>query len=916
MSPNTVSTSQNPAVQPFPSHLDKDLKHLDKLLENLPQTLPFVETTSQYVFDLDPLAIEDEGLGYAVNRCLEVAFSTYKSTAGAVALTERGPHWKHLVAFLRSNAKKMLTPADREFYIDRWVTRLIDAAKEAGAKIPNKRRARSPAENAPQAKLRFRAATEVIEVSSDSESSSPLPVVATRLESPSAQEHAEKATTSRIPDLQVPPSLRHAFQSQASNGATASASKPKQQSMWDFVQKATVKEVLEIQNRVTERYGVDPMVAKAEEARLKQLKKEEKLKQNRVRQQRFRDRTRARKAGKSGGKKSKEVVLGVDGPSQVIIGVAELSRAKLQGSGHGPGWKTERNGRKGGVAQKRHVRVNWYHPFLWRHINKIAPKVSWSPQQIVRYLRLHYPELFSTLHRGTVSKWISKNDPSRWSNATLKNVERRSTLAGTGRVGILARYPNMVEEIKVKMEDLRTAGVTISGLLTRSIFLSIIKDRQPDLLKTFRCSTHFVYQFLESTMDWTFRKGTRAAAHIPADAQIQCERTFFRMVHLISYYDIPPGLVINMDQTGIIILATHNQTFEKKGSRQVDIVGKNEKRAFTLCVSTTAAGDVLPFQQVWSGKTDKSLPDSSAALMDEAKKLGFDFAVSDSGTSHFSTLKTMKEWIVKILKPYIDAYITDHNLEPDQKAILYIDCYPVHIGKDFRQFVFSDYPHIFLIFVPANCTGIFQPADVGVQRILKQFIRQEMLEFLVDAHSTQMAAGLSAENVKITTSYPILRNASVKPIVNLFNFLSGSAGREIIQRAWQKSIVKEWNLGGDCLTSLASKRACRRYIEADDILRTEIQTKLDQLQITGAEPIDDFGVGDADESEIPLSVMIQHEFQLDHGTTGTGTQTRSFCVRDDEVDIEGEQFVPIAAPEYIWAYTMDGQSFSENLPTM
>lgn len=92
------------------------------------------------------------------------------------------------------------------------------------------------------------------------------------------------------------------------------------------------------------------------------------------------------------------------------------------------------------------------------------------------------------------------------------------------------------------------------------------------------------------------------------------------------------------------------------------------------------------------------------------------------------------------------------------------------------------YAVIVLILIILTGTGIFQPADVGIQRILKQFIRQEMLEFLVESHSAQMSSGLSAEDVKITTSYPILRSASVKPIVNLFNFLSSSMGREIIQR--------------------------------------------------------------------------------------------------------------------------------------
>ncbi|KAF9001702.1 hypothetical protein BDQ17DRAFT_1195687, partial [Cyathus striatus] len=51
----------------------------------------------------------------------------------------------------------------------------------------------------------------------------------------------------------------------------------------------------------------------------------------------------------------------------------------------------------------------------------------------------------------------------------------------------------------------------------------------------------------------------------------------------------------------------------------------------------------------------------------------------------------------------------------DQKMILYIDCYPVHAGKPFCLFIFNEHKYIILIFVPCNCTPIFQPADVGLQ---------------------------------------------------------------------------------------------------------------------------------------------------------------------------------------------------------
>ena len=72
-------------------------------------------------------------------------------------------------------------------------------------------------------------------------------------------------------------------------------------------------------------------------------------------------------------------------------------------------------------------------------------------------------------------------------------------------------------------------------------------------------------------------------------------------------------------------------------------------------------------------------------------------------------------------------------------------------------------------------------------------IRQEALNFLVESHSRQIKSGLDAAQVKLTTSLPILRDASVQPIVNLFNFLSGYSGRQVIQRVSTR-IPMKWPL--------------------------------------------------------------------------------------------------------------------------
>ena len=54
-------------------------------------------------------------------------------------------------------------------------------------------------------------------------------------------------------------------------------------------------------------------------------------------------------------------------------------------------------------------------------------------------------------------------------------------------------------------------------------------------------------------------------------------RCFLMIVHLVNFYNIPASLIVNMDQTGVILLMTNKQTYETKGSRDVAIAHTDEK---------------------------------------------------------------------------------------------------------------------------------------------------------------------------------------------------------------------------------------------------------------------------------------------------------------------------------------------------
>ncbi|KIK74376.1 hypothetical protein PAXRUDRAFT_19942 [Paxillus rubicundulus Ve08.2h10] len=466
---------------------------------------------------------------------------------------------------------------------------------------------------------------------------------------------------------------------------------------------------------------------------------------------------------------------------------------------------------------------------------------------MINALQKQQPKLFSHLHKGTISKWIDKTKQRQWSVVTLINIQNGHTLAGSGQSGILCHYPQVKEEIVEKLKSLRTSGVPINVIVARSIMLAVIQNRAPDLLATFKCSEKFVQSFFDSILNWSPRKGTRTAAKLPANADDKCTEAFFRLVYIMKWHSVPPKLVVGFDQIGSYILPSSGTTFAEHGSRQVDIVAKDEKQAFTLLVASTP---------------------------DEQKK-----------GSHFSMLKTMKEWVEHIFEPYRCQVIKSNpDLSNDQYAIIYLDCYPVHTSQEFHSYIIQDFPYIILCFIPAGCTGIFQPADT---------------QYLVDLHQEALKSGLTADQVKFTTSLPVLRDASVAGILSVYEFMTGPFRRGLVQKSWAHCRVEGWDLSAECLTSRRAQTALIDYLRTHSTLHKEIE---DQMGVVYGlnDSESDYVTADADDdADVPLSAVIRDALGV--AQIPAEVDSVPLCVGSTE---KGPHISLVAAGEYedIWAF--------------
>lgn len=321
-------------------------------------------------------------------------------------------------------------------------------------------------------------------------------------------------------------------------------------------------------------------------------------------------------------------------------------------------------------------------------------------------------------------------------------------------------------EIVKRLEALRDAKVSLSLASIRGVILAVILSKNPEILEakfgdgsTFRCSDEFTRKWLHSEMGWSERRATRDAQKLPVNWEELCLKAFYRIAYCVKEHDIPSGMIVNTDQTQVVYAPGSKLTWTKKGSKQVSIVGLEEKRAITLVVSVANDGQLLPFQAVYTGLSNRSRPSIFTDKYQEAQQLGFHFDISGN-TTYWSTMATMKILVNDIISVHFSKERAKLGLSNDHKAIWQIDAWSVHRSLEFREWMANNHPNIVLQYVPAGCTGVFQACDVGIQRILKHSLKRSHQRDVVDDVLEQLQE--KKEKLELHRKVGELRNASVK----------------------------------------------------------------------------------------------------------------------------------------------------------
>ena len=136
--------------------------------------------------------------------------------------------------------------------------------------------------------------------------------------------------------------------------------------------------------------------------------------------------------------------------------------------------------------------------------------------------------------------------------------------------------------------------------------------------------------------------------------------------------------------------------------------------------------------------------------------------------------------------PYMDG-VSENLDNPQQKALLISDVFRGQHTDCVK--VMMEQNNCLFVKVPANMTQHFQHLDVSINGLAKRFMKTQYENWYADNIVTQMAAGVSTENVKVDTRLTIIREVHSRRICRLYDDLKER--KDDIKRGFAKSGITE-----------------------------------------------------------------------------------------------------------------------------
>ena len=206
-------------------------------------------------------------------------------------------------------------------------------------------------------------------------------------------------------------------------------------------------------------------------------------------------------------------------------------------------------------------------------------------------------------------------------------------------------------------------------------------------------------------------------------------------------------MIVNFDQTGTKMVPVSEWTLEIQGTKQIDVVGLDDKREVTVLLAVSLSGNLLPPQVIYAGKTRRCHPNANVPDGWNVTRFG----------SHWSTQDTMVEYVDMVLAPYMAEQQQILGLSSDAVGLCIFDVFAAHRCDCFLEKL--DACGIKHVFVPAGCTGSLQPLDVSINEPFKQHLKEIFSNWYAEQVKNSLEKDDLVENVKVD-----LKTSTIKPI--------------------------------------------------------------------------------------------------------------------------------------------------------
>ena len=300
----------------------------------------------------------------------------------------------------------------------------------------------------------------------------------------------------------------------------------------------------------------------------------------------------------------------------------------------------------------------------------------------LRKFKTEFPNLNESTVRTFKKRYYEELRKCKEKLEESKNITKYARK--TGRPYLLGKLDEMVQK---HIRSLSKKGSLINTTVTNATAKTLI-------------SKYPYVKSLFARMNFVKRRKTSSKVGIPDKARKEIEfLVLHEIVTKVEKHNIPPELILNIDQTPLKCVPAGNETLAPRGETSVTIEGSSDKRSITRTFAISLHGDFLPMQLIYGGKTSQSLARC---------RFPKDFYLSFN-PKHFSNTNESIEFLKEIITPYVVKQREFLKCQVDQKALAIMDVFTCQITAE----VLNAYEevNILIINVPANIKRYYQPLD-------------------------------------------------------------------------------------------------------------------------------------------------------------------------------------------------------------